>query len=96
LPAAIFGHAVAVVGDHLYVTGGLDASMTARSEVYALEVRGGGAVGGAWEPVAPLPAPRFGHGMTVAGDALVVAGGWPDGSFSMPPAATVWVGRPCR
>lgn len=96
MPVASFGHAVAIADDHLYLTGGLDASMTARSEVYALEVRGGGAVGAAWQTVASLPAPRFGHAMTVAGNALVVAGGWPDGSFALPPVATVWVGRPCR
>ena len=64
----------AVVGRHVYVSGGLDASEVPTDAVSCYDVDGD-----AWRAVAPLRVARADHGMAAVGGCLYVAGGWLDG-----------------
>ncbi len=83
LPAARSGHAVAVYGGRIYVSGGTDGSLT-RSSVYFAPLGADGSVG-AFRQAESLPASRESHAMAAWGGRLYVIAGF-DGS----PKSTAW------
>lgn len=62
--------AAAVIGDKVYVAGGMAAGAGNSAKVEVFNARDT-----TWATAAPLPAPVHGHGMAAAGGKLVVCGG---------------------
>ncbi|HNW43354.1 MAG TPA: hypothetical protein PKI19_02550 [Elusimicrobiales bacterium] len=74
LPGPRYAHAMVSFADRLYVAGGRDGAL-ARSEVWWWDMSPGGALIAEAENYASLPAPRYGHAMLAAENALYVIGG---------------------
>ncbi len=74
---ALFGHASAVSGSRVYITGGSDG-VNYSSSVYTAVVNPDGTLGG-WTPAGFMPAPRYGHSAVSVKGRIYVMGGY-DGS----------------
>ncbi|PIU18139.1 MAG: hypothetical protein COT18_11055, partial [Elusimicrobia bacterium CG08_land_8_20_14_0_20_59_10] len=83
LPEAVYGHAAAVAGDLLFITGGYDG-VAYKSAVWYAPLSAEGAVG-AWTQTRSLPAARYAHSAAALRGRLYVIGGY-NGS----PRAEVW------
>ena len=80
LPEVRGGHAVAFYDSKIYVTGGYDASQTAKSTVYSAAVNLNGTLG-SWSTRTALPKALYDHTAVVSNGELVVMGG-SDGSIA--------------
>jgi len=75
LPAPRYGHGALAAGGRLYVTGGNSGS-AAQAQVFQARLYQNPAQPIAWEAYHPLPSPRQLHGGVMAGDRLLVFGGY--------------------
>lgn len=73
LPGALTGHAVVVVGNVVYLSGGRNG-FAERDQVYALATSGG-VPSGCWREVSRLPGALARHAMAASGGYLFVSGG---------------------
>lgn len=87
LPNVLVTHSSFVVGDYLYVAGGVHETHNT-DEVWRASIAGG--VLGAWEAMPPLPTPRAHAHQTPFFDGFVYA---PGGAYNHASIADVFVGR---
>ncbi|MEI7529329.1 MAG: fibronectin type III domain-containing protein, partial [Elusimicrobiota bacterium] len=83
LPAVRYGHAAAVAGDRLYISGGTDGAGY-KADVWYAPLTPAGQLG-AWTQTRGMPAARYGHTMTALKGRLYIMGG-----FNGVPQSTVW------
>ena len=74
LPAARNGHAVAVYGSKIIVTGGYDATHTAKKTVYSATVNLSGTLG-SWQTMTSLPTVVYDHDAVCSNGIIAIIGG---------------------
>ncbi|MFH1618600.1 MAG: kelch repeat-containing protein, partial [bacterium] len=84
LPSARFGHAAAVSGNRVFISGGSDGTQIS-NKVWSAALSADGTVG-TWIETVSLPEKRYGHAMTAAMGRLYVLGGYDGANLK----STVW------
>jgi hypothetical protein len=94
----VYFHAAAQSGSRIYVAGGYMPGAGVLSSLSYAVIGPDGALSG-WEPVEPMPAPRYGHSLTALEGRLLLAGGRDGASaraetWTYSPAADDWTAYP--